>query len=165
MSTNDKPPRCYAFSTLNFHFSSACVSRPSRLSRPPPTARGQLAQSVSWKQGNYEVRPGALTCPRRPCPTSGKTPKHRVSERHTFLFLEPGIWFFRMEMKPRFFEDVFCPCGLCPPCLPRRLWIGWGLAMGEETKTSLRWQCDTYGKTIAGLGIGLPGPSTLGYRS
>jgi hypothetical protein len=92
------PPCCHALGTLDFQ-PPFCMRIPSsRLRRPPRTAPGQHNTpdaSCVLKQ-HHEVRPGALTRPRRLRPTSGETPKTPPCLRHgTFPpFLGPvyGLW-------------------------------------------------------------------------
>jgi hypothetical protein len=55
----------------------ACVS--SRL-KTSPTPTGHAAATRSARHEIMRSRPGALTRPRRLCPTSGETPKPRVSD-------------------------------------------------------------------------------------
>ena len=69
------PRRAATLSVPSIFISTLCMRiRHSRLGRPPRTA---LRQTRPTRHGNttHELRPGALTRPRRLCPTSGETPK------------------------------------------------------------------------------------------
>lgn len=117
----------------------------------PPTPTGRAAATKPTRHELHEVRPGALTRPRRLCPTSDGTPKQppvslAASGRRPTHLPPPGpetrLW---LGDDSAVFEDVFCPCGIAL----RPAFIGWR-GQGEESKTSPSWQCDTDGKTWLG---------------
>lgn len=129
MSADDTPPPpcCRALGTLFFlpPF-SACVSDPPRPHRPP---RAALRQTLCpTRHGSHELRPGALTRPRRLRPTSGETPKLPLCLRrawNTVLVREMTARFLRMSF-------VRAEPALLDPSTPIFGWCG-----SEERKQKL----------------------------
>jgi hypothetical protein len=127
---------------------------------PHGPRRGNKARptrQVSHK--HHEVRPGALTRPRRPRPTSGETPK----ARHVFDTAPSPLP--RPASGPWLGDDstVFLRMSFvrAEPALLRFHPSSDRAVLEEDTKTSPCWQCDTHGETLAGLGCRLLGFATL----